>query len=134
MKRIVALILAGLMLLSLCACGGAKKISEKEADAALQGTWGGDSAYIEVLKCRVVYVVLFDHGTYTFVTYDVTNDKPLFTEDGTYTIEAQNLKIDCTAIKTGSGVSPDGRSFTYTYDSGTFKLFTAGGEEYTKLD
>ena len=125
MKKVITLLLAFMLMLSLAACGGGSSTSE--IDDALQGKWG----YMRLeKKVDINTFYEFDNGEVTrsvfrglinepptiIGKYEITNDSIVLTFDPNIFFEGQ----------------PTEEKLEYTYTDGVLKMvFKDGRESYT---
>ena len=123
MKKISVLLLAGLMCLTLCACGG---FDAEEIDDALQGRWSY-SWYASAIGKQCLSVYEFDDGEVKQVTVrgGVEGD----VQEGTYEISEDKI------IVTFDGYDEE---FEYTFEDGDITLVRTGDgsvkDEYKRFD
>lgn len=152
MKRIVALLMAGLILLSLCACGnggntdpagtGTNQGGDKPAAVIpeeLIGAWyGPNDTPMLVVNADGTGTVILDTVSYSAVftaesnVFTVTSEG--YSLSGDYTVEDEKLTViypydgvDYTLIFTRTPVEHGEESFVYNYNDVTYELIPEEG-------
>ena len=136
MKKTISLLLALVLCMSLCACGGGgdagietTEKSYEEVRAALVGEWGmlyfDDSAAATVYEFR-------ENGTGNWFRYDLysTNKKIKDVHSWAMTYEITDSQIICH----WTSVSGDAKQtiFDYTFENGTLRIVINNLREYHK--
>jgi len=149
MKKLIALSLAVLFVMSLCACGnpgnttGTNKAETTQADvisAELQGTWYGPYNEPELnINADGTGTVTLEEETYD-AAFTAENDVFTVVSDGyylsgDYTLESEKLTVsfsfedtDYTLVFTRTPVELPEDSYIYTYDDETYEINFAEGE------
>ncbi len=135
MKKVIALLLALVLVLSLAACGSSEKsgMSDEEikkekikVDGLLQGSWSLEK---ETEGVPYVYVLLFDNGKVYFASKSAISS---YSDEETYEIYPESKEVICTVTKGNKLSNGLQRTLTYEFESSGFKLYFEG-EEYTKI-
>ena len=135
MKKTLSLILALIMCLSLCACGGGSgaKNSTEEIETALNALWI-DTAPLSDTDFLVVKTYMFEGGNAVGgvdVSLGAGTNLPLTRASGTYEITDGKIVIDWTTITEESddlpAIVPDSE-LTYQYNDNTLSLISQDGQ------
>ena len=151
MKRFLALIMAGLLMLSLCACGnsgnttgtGTNEVETTQADVIpeeLQGKWYGPNNQPELdINADGTGTVTLEEETYN-AAFTAENDVFTVVSDGyylsgDYTLEDEKLTVnfnfedtDYTLIFTREPLVLPEESYIYTYNDETYEINFDEGE------
>ena len=137
MKKVLALLLALVLVLSLAACGNSEKDLKEEQEAvnkAIEGGWSNKEYINEsYYEGDLLYVYVFLNGKYSFDNIQVKTKETWHSEEGTYTVNAQKKEIICTANEEVLGSKME-RTLTYEYKDGNLKLFDEKGKSLDKYE
>ena len=137
MKKVLALMLAMVLVLSLAACGNSEKDLKEEQEAvnkAIEGGWSNKEYINEsYYEGDLLYVYVFLNGKYSFDNIQVKTKETWHSEEGTYTVNAQKKEIICTANEEVLGSKME-RTLTYEYKDGNLKLFDEKGKSLEKYE
>lgn len=137
MKKVLALMLALVLVLSLAACGNSEKDLKEEQEAvnkAIEGGWSNKEYINEsYYEGDLLYVYVFLNGKYSFDNIQVKTKETWHSEEGTYTVNAQKKEIICTANEEVLGSKME-RTLTYEYKDGNLKLFDEKGKSLDKYE
>lgn len=137
MKKVLALMLAMVLVLSLAACGNSEKDLKEEQEAvnkAIEGGWSNKEYINEsYYEGDLLYVYVFLNGKYSFDNIQVKTKETWHSEEGTYTVNAQKKEIICTANEEVLGSKME-RTLTYEYKDGNLKLFDEKGKSLDKYE
>ena len=119
------------------ACGKSEEEIQKEkvsVDRALKGGWitqeEAESDVFKQLYGDPYYGVLFENGTYQFLTLSGKNQSVIHSEEGTYIIYVESKEIVCT---TNDGAVQQ-RTFNYIFENNNLTLTDSSNHEYTKMN
>ena len=137
MKKVLALMLAMVLVLSLAACGNSEKDLKEEQEAvnkAIEGGWSNKEYINEsYYEGDLLYVYVFLNGKYSFDNIQVKTKETWHSEEGTYTVNAQKKEIICTANEEVLGSKME-RTLTYEYKDGNLQLFDEKGKSLDKYE
>ena len=134
MKKLIALLTAVVLALSLCACGGGSAADDKntEIETALNAGWI-DAYPLPDTPYTVIRVYVFQNGTAVGgVDISTGNGEtiPAMQATGTYEITEDKIIIDWTEIDTqlkDLPIVPDSE-LPYSYENSTLRLFSQDGQ------
>ena len=107
MKKVLALVLALVLVLSLVACGEEKE--QKTVNSVLQGKWSGS------FTSDTLQTFEFSNGQYRYVEYWSDPGVNVVDETGTYTIDAKLNEINCVCTKRKHVENSAGNTRTLKY-------------------
>ena len=103
MKKVLALMRAMVLVLSLAACGNSEKDLKEEQEAvnkAIEGGWSNKEYINEsYYEGDLLYVYVFLNGKYSFDNIQVKTKETWHSEEGTYTVNAQKKKLSVPLMK-----------------------------------